>query len=94
VSTAPAEVRRGRTGKIRPADHDDRAMAGAGKAQDPGKSQDTGKAKAGKAGKAPARKPGRPVPSAAPLAPDQPDGHDSVSRPGLVVAITGATSRG
>jgi nucleoside-diphosphate-sugar epimerase len=90
VSTAPAEVRRGRTGKIRPADHDDRAMAGAGKAQDPGKSQDTGKAKAGKAGKAPARKPGRPVPSAAPLAPDQPDGHDSVSRPGLVVAITGA----
>ncbi len=95
MSTAPAEVRRGRTGQSRLAGHDDRAMAGAGKAEDADEAQDTGAGgardtgtgqDAGKARKAPARRSGRPAPSAAPQAP----GRDPASRPGPVVAITGA----
>ena len=82
MSTAPAEVRRERTGKIRPSGDDDHAKA-AGRGAAVGKN--------GKARSAPsARKSGRGDTSAGPPASAQPAGEDSAARPGLVVAITGA----
>ena len=87
MSTAPAEVRHGRSRKIRPPGLHQRAMAAAGRGavgKGGGGQDNTGNATE------PARKPGRSTRRAEPLAAGQPAGEDSAARPGLVVAITGA----
>jgi nucleoside-diphosphate-sugar epimerase len=88
VSTAPYEVRRGRTGKIRLAGRDDHATALGGHER-PGDSRDA--VGSGQAGKTRGTgTPGRGTAGTGPLATGQPAADGSASPGGLVVAITGA----
>jgi nucleoside-diphosphate-sugar epimerase len=98
VSTAPAEVRRGRTGMARPSGHDDpgagrprnrsKSAGTGGAAGEPRSARGRGRTAAGKPRAA--AEPATAEPTAAEPATAQPaDGHPAAG-PGPVVAITGA----
>jgi nucleoside-diphosphate-sugar epimerase len=95
LSTAPAEVRHGRTGKDRPSGPDDRGVCagGQGDRARPGRTgpASTGPASTGDAAAVPPAPEGRGRNAAAPPRPAvRPSGGRPAARPGPVVAVTGA----
>ncbi len=86
MSTAPVEVRRGRTGKLQPSGRDDRTGETRARRAKPGGPEHSGPEHSGPS----SRKAGRRAPGAGPKATARPAGDPAAARPGPVVAITGA----